>query len=150
MGPINLNSLSKTIKSYLDDFLWKFNPDINGIPFQYEQESIVSSSVPLSTCYSFLNITLKVKFLVIRVKIGQTLIGKITKITVEHIEMLVLSHLNAKINGKLTKEVRITNEIKDTWCLNTNSLNYILLGTYQKFDVKLSSNKTYFKKIMFN
>uniref|UniRef100_A0A8C6SGF1 DNA-directed RNA polymerase subunit n=1 Tax=Neogobius melanostomus TaxID=47308 RepID=A0A8C6SGF1_9GOBI len=97
LPPMYLNKKKTGIREELDAELLKFSQSLSGVPLAYDNISIVGHQGDIYDDSGYIHLNIEANFIVFQPKKGQTLLGKVNKLGVNHVGCLVHGCFNASM-----------------------------------------------------
>ncbi|XP_053190390.1 DNA-directed RNA polymerase I subunit RPA43 [Scomber japonicus] len=97
LPPMYLNKKKTGIKEELEAELLKFSESLKGVPLAYDNIKIVEQHGHIYDDSGYIHMDIEASFIVFQPKKGQTLLGKVNKLSVSHVGCLVHGCFNASI-----------------------------------------------------
>ncbi|XP_033831415.1 DNA-directed RNA polymerase I subunit RPA43 [Periophthalmus magnuspinnatus] len=97
LPPLYLNKKKTGIREELDTELLKFSQSLSGVPLAYDNIRIVGHQGDIYDDSGYIHLNIEANFILFQPKKGQTLLGMVNKLGVNHVGCLVHGCFNASI-----------------------------------------------------
>ncbi|TPX32449.1 hypothetical protein SmJEL517_g04452 [Synchytrium microbalum] len=135
LPPLFASNVMDGIQSYLNQFLIKYMPELDGVLLSYKHITLLNTSAKIINDNPYLIIPISVILTLFAPQLRSNLVGIVNKTSPDHIGLLVFGTFNASIPADaIRRDEYIWNE--DEWCwLHVKRMEAVGVGSVMRFTV---------------